>query len=78
MELTPKEIRTLKLPMYKCTNEQFSKLDLMFKQKESIENILDYTDEIILNFLGDSEKKVLRESWKKLKNRRNNRKKRSV
>lgn len=78
LELTPKEIRTLKLPMYKCTNEQFSKLDLMFKQKESIENILDYTDEIILNFLGDSEKKVLRESWKKLKNRRNNRKKRSV
>jgi adenine-specific DNA-methyltransferase len=78
LELTPKEIRTLKIPMYRCTNEEFFKLDQMFKQNESMENILAYTDEIILNFLGDSEKKVLRESWQKLKNRRNNRKKRSV
>jgi len=78
LELTPKEIRTLKIPMYRCTIEEFSKLDLMFKENKSMDNILDYTDEIILNFLNDSEKDLLRESWQKLKNRRNNRKKRSV
>jgi len=76
LELTPKEIRSLKIPLYRCTDEEFSKLDEMFRKDTSIDEILNYTDGIVLKFLTDSEKKVLRNCWCKLKDRRNNRSKR--
>jgi len=76
LELTPKEIRSLKIPLYSCTDEEFFKLDQMFRQKVPIDDILDYTDEIILQFLDDAEKIVLRNCWHSIKDRRNSRRKR--
>ena len=78
LELTPKEIRTLKMPLYQCTDEEFSKLDEMFRKNKPIDEILNYSDKIILKSLTDSEKKVLRNNWHKLKNRRNKRSKKGV
>jgi len=78
LELTPKEIRTLKMPLYKCTDEEFSKLDKMFRKNTPIDEILNYSDKIILKSLTDSEKKVLRNNWHRLKNRRNKRSKKGV
>jgi hypothetical protein len=76
LELTPKEIRSLKIPLYSCTDEEFSKLDNMFRNRVSIDEILNYTDKRILHFIDDSEKKILRNCWRSLKERRNNRSKR--
>lgn len=76
LELTPKEIRTLKIPLYKCTDEEFSILDKMFRKNQPIDKILDYSDGIILKFLTESEKIVLRTCWEKLKSRRLQRPKR--
>ena len=78
LELTPKVIRTLKMPLYQCTDEEFSKLDEMFRKNKPIDEILNYSDKIILKSLTDSEKKVLRNNWHKLKNRRNKRSKKGV
>jgi len=76
LELVPKEIRSLKIPLYRCTDEEFSQLNKMFRDGDSIEKILDYTDDIILNFIDNSDKKTLRDCWRNLKLRRNNRSKR--
>ncbi|MDA8690185.1 N-6 DNA methylase [Euryarchaeota archaeon] len=76
LELTQGEIRLLKLPIYDCTEDEFAHLDEMFRNNTSIEQILDYTDDLTLNFLNKSERKLIRESWRYLKNRRMNRKKR--
>jgi len=76
LELTPAEIRSLKLPIHHCTGDEFAHLDEMFRNNTSIEQILDYSDDLTLSFLSKSERKLVRESWKYLKNRRMNRKKR--
>ena len=76
LELTPAEIRSLKIPIHHCTGDEFTHLDKMFRSNTSIEKILDYTDDLTLNFLSRSERKLIRESWRYLKNRRMNRKKR--
>ena len=73
LELTPKEIRALKIPLYQCTDEEFSKLDDMFRKNMPIDEILNYSDDITLKFLTKSEKKSLRNSWHRLKNRRTKR-----
>ena len=78
LELTPKEIRLLIVPLYQCTDEEFSKLDDMFRRNMPIDEILNYSDGIVLKSLTDSEKKVLRNCWHRLKNRRNKRSKKGV
>jgi adenine-specific DNA-methyltransferase len=78
LELTPKEIRAIKVPLYQCTDEEFSKLDDMFRKNRPIDEILNYSDDVILKFLTESEKKSLRNSWHTLKNRRNKRPKKGV
>ena len=70
LELTPAEIRSLKLPIHHCTVDEFTHLDKMFRNNTSIEQILDYADDLTLSFLSKSERKLIRESWKYLKNRR--------
>ena len=76
LELTPKEIRSIKIPPFKCSDKEFQILDDMFKDGRGIEETLDYTDSIILHFLTADEKKLLRTLWKKLNIRRRNRSKR--
>ena len=76
LELTPKEIRSIKIPPFKCSDKEFQTLNAMFKDGKGIEEILDYTDSIILHFLTADEKKLLRTLWKKLNIRRRNRSKR--
>jgi adenine-specific DNA-methyltransferase len=70
LELVPGEIRKLKMPIYQCTDEEFSKLDLMFRNGTDIEQILDYTDSILLKFLSQKTRKSIRKSWNKLQMRR--------
>jgi adenine-specific DNA-methyltransferase len=76
LELTPKEIRSIKIPPFKCSDEEFQTLDTLLKDGKGIEEILDYTDSIILHFLTADEKKLLRTMWEKLNIRRRNRSKR--
>jgi len=78
LELTPKEIRSIKIPWYQCTDEEFSKLDDMFRNGLPIDEILNYSDDVILKGLDQSEKKTLRHCWHTLKNRRNKRPKEGI
>lgn len=49
LELTPNEFKNLAIPYSnKITDEQFNKLDTMFRNKTDIEDILNYTDSILL------------------------------
>ena len=70
LELVPGEIRKLKIPIYRCTEEDFNQLNKMFRNGNDIEEILDYTDEIILSFLSKKNRKEIRKCWRKLQNRR--------
>lgn len=76
LELTPKEIRSIKIPLFKCSDEEFQTLDAMLRGGKGIKEILDYTDPIILHFLNSNEKNLLRKMWDKLNIRRRSRSKR--
>ena len=73
LELMPSEVGEIYLP-YREENEQiFDTIDRMLRKKSSADEILDYTDEIILqNGMGLSQKevKMARSIWKKIINRR--------
>lgn len=48
-ELTPSEFKSVSIPYRKINRNQFKKLDLMFSNGESIENIIDYVDRVVLS-----------------------------
>lgn len=48
LELTPNEFKDLPIPYHKISESYFKELDRMFREKQSIETILKFTDAIIL------------------------------
>lgn len=73
LELMPSEVGGIYLP-YREDNEQiFDTLDRMLRNKATADEILDYTDEIILHQgmgLSEDEVKLARSIWHKIINRR--------
>ena len=73
LELMPSEVGGIYLP-YREENEKiFDTLDRMLRKKASADEILDYTDEIILHQgmgLSEDEVKLARSIWHKIINRR--------
>lgn len=73
LELMPSEVGGIYLP-YREENEKiFDTLDRMLRRKVSADEILDYTDEIILHKgmgLSEKEVKLARSIWHKIINRR--------
>ncbi len=73
LELMPSEVGGIYLP-YREENEQiFDKLDEMLRKKATADEILNYTDEIILHQgvgLSNDEVKLARSIWHKIINRR--------
>jgi adenine-specific DNA methylase len=73
LELMPSEVGDIYLP-YREENEKiFDTLDRMLRRKASADEILDYTDEIILHQgmgLSEEEVKLARSIWHKIINRR--------
>ena len=73
LELMPSEVGEIYLP-YREENEKiFDTLDHMLRRKASADEILDYTDEIILRQgmgLSEEEVKLARSIWHKIINRR--------
>ena len=73
LELMPSEVGGIYLP-YREENEKiFDTLDRMLRRKASADEILDYTDEIILRQgmgLSEEEIKLARSIWHKIINRR--------
>ena len=68
LELVPGEIRSEDSPI-RMYFKKFDELNKMFRNGDSIEKILEYTDEIILiQYLKISNKhrKIINRSWKKL------------
>ncbi len=78
LELTPNEFKNLAVPYYGNVSEnQLNHLELMFRSKTDIENILNYTDNIVLKSvlkLGKAEIKKLGLIYGKLVERRLKRK----
>lgn len=76
LELMPSEVGEIFLP-YKEENEQiFDNIDSMLRKKVGADEILDYTDEVILHQgmgLSKDEVKLARSIWHKIINRRLNR-----
>lgn len=75
LELVPSEIEKLRIPLTQITQEQFSKLDKMIRDGISIENILDFTDPILLgpgtaNNLSQDEIDLIRTARNRLRDRR--------
>ena len=71
LELTPSEFKNLMIPYQKnITSNQFKKLDRLFRNRKEIEQVLDYTDSILLPDISESELNKLRGIWKKLLYRR--------
>lgn len=61
LELTPNEFKALPLPYIDISKKQFTKLDNMLKNSNNIDDILKYTDYIILNKgLGLSNNKIMK------------------
>jgi adenine-specific DNA methylase len=77
LELMPNEVEEILLP-YKSKHEKIlGKLDVMLRKKQDIESVLDYSDSIILKRgFGFSNKEIdiARSIWRKLSQRRLNRK----
>jgi len=77
LELMPNEVEDILLPYNEENKNLFKKLDKMFRDKKDIDEILSYTDEIVLkqrfNF-SNKEIKLANSIWKKLSGRRLNRK----
>lgn len=78
LELMPNEVEDILIP-YKDENEKMIEtFDQMFREKKSIDEILAYSDQIILKKgfgFSDKEIKMANSIWKKLSGRRLNRKK---
>ena len=76
LELMPSEVGEIYLP-YREENEQiFDTLDHMLREKATVDEILDYTDDFILRQgmgLTKDEVKLARSIWRKIINRRLNR-----
>lgn len=75
LELVPSEIEMLRIPLTKVTDEQFLQLDLLVRKGASVEEILDYTDPIILGEgtvpnLSNNDIKTLRKARNRLRDRR--------
>ena len=73
----PSEVEEILLPYKKEHAEMIEKLDQMFREKKNIDEILVYSDEIILKKgfgFSDKEVKLANNIWKKLSGRRLNRK----
>jgi len=65
LELTPNEFKRLPLPYIEANLNQFNYLDSLFKSKKPIEEILEYTDDIILKKcynITEDQIKILRET----------------
>lgn len=78
LELMPNEVEDILIPYKEENKSLFKKLDKMFREKKHIDEILAYTDEIILKQgfgFSDKEIKLANGIWKKLSGRRLNRKK---
>jgi adenine-specific DNA-methyltransferase len=75
LELVPSEIEALRIPLARPTVQQFRKLDAMVRDGSSAEQILDFTDPLILGRAGPGGMSAraihsLREAWIRLRNRR--------
>jgi len=78
LELMPNEVEEILIPYKEEHAEMIEKLDQMFREKINIDEILAYSDEIILKKgfgFSDKEVKLANRIWKKLSGRRLNRKK---
>lgn len=73
LELMPSEVGGIYLPYRKENEKIFDTLDNMLRKKATADEILDYTDEIILHQgmgLSEDEVKLARSIWHKIINRR--------
>tara|TARA_B100000614_G_C14315779_1_gene398216 strand:- start:44 stop:490 length:447 start_codon:yes stop_codon:yes gene_type:complete len=71
LELVPSEVERVILPVYKCSDEEFSILDGMLRENLPIDEILDYTDGLIFKDKMDKRSiSMIRKSWRKLEQRR--------
>ncbi len=71
LELVPSEAERVFLPVYKCSDEEFSTLDGMLRDGVPIDEILDYTDSRIFHGkMGPRSLSNIRGSWRKLQQRR--------
>lgn len=78
LELMPNEVENILIPYKEDNKHLFKKLDKMFRDKKNIDEILAYTDEIILKQgfgFSDQEINLANSIWKRLSGRRLNRKK---
>nr|MDD3720428.1 class I SAM-dependent methyltransferase [Candidatus Gracilibacteria bacterium] len=77
LELMPSEVGDILLPYNESNSELLDTLDIMIREKRNIEEILDYSDNIILKKgygFTDKEIKTFRRIWKRLSGRRLGRK----
>ncbi len=73
LELMPSEVESIYIPYDEDNAELFDKIDSMLRKGETIETILDYTDQkILIEKFGFSAKSVQigRSIWKKMSSRR--------
>jgi adenine-specific DNA methylase len=78
LELMPNEVEEILIPYKKDNEEILNTIDIMLREKKDIDEILAYTDGIILKQgfgFSDKEVKLANSIWKKLSGRRLNRKK---
>lgn len=76
LELMPNETEKVLLPYHKDNADLLSKIDILIRDKTSIEDVLKITNEIILKQhygLTNKEVKLAHSIWKKLSSRRLNR-----
>ncbi len=77
LELEPSEAEALPIPYFKVSNDLLNELDQKLKSEDDIEAVLDTTDNLLLKKrlgLADKDIRTLRRVWKKLSQRRINRK----
>lgn len=73
LELVPSEIRELRVPLIKVSRDDFNVLDQMIRERQKSDDILNFTDQVILiNGLGLSAKKLkaLKACYNRVKQRR--------
>lgn len=64
-ELVPKEFKELHVPYKEISKENIHKLDMMFRSATTIDKIVDFVDEIILDTLRSEDKYLLQKIRKK-------------
>ena len=71
LELVPSEVEKTILPLnVEVSDKDFEMLDQMVREKIDIEEILNFTDGILLKKISKRERSMIRSTWKKLRNRR--------